>query len=131
MGTDIHGHLQTRSSPRGDWKTVAKLPDKRNYQRFWTLAGVRYGEGEPISEPRGLPPSLGYYDFDLLDTGNRKVQSSVFDDHSQSWLFVDEILASEQKEYLGQDFLDWLTVCKKVYGWYGEDELRIVFGFDS
>jgi hypothetical protein len=115
MGTDIHLYVETRDR-RGVWSAV-KLPapdgheewhdgyrgwDKRYYDVFSILAGVRNGHGFagiptgagfiPISEPRGLPPDLSVT-FRSDPAVLEDERTPDIGEHSFSWLLLSELLA--------------------------------------
>ena len=137
MGTDIHGVLQVRQY--GKWWTECDIHGDRNYTLFAVLADVRNRyDLTPISEPRGWPE-----DFECKEWNHES--NSMGDrwlgDHSFSWLSVRELLewsgwdvsiqyedkAIPLRESCGV-FLAWLNYASAIAG---EDEARIVFGFDS
>lgn len=66
MGADIHGAVERQKA--GRWTFAQKLDLDRNYVLFGILAGVRYGDVQPIASPRGLPAdrdrSADYYEGD-------------------------------------------------------------------
>ncbi len=100
MGTDIHGVFQRRDKSTGKWCDVpSDYQQKRHYQLFAVLAGVRNGYGvaglptgrivTPIAEPRGTP-------IDFAMTRANKTELWL-GNHSYSWLTGDEMLAWFEK----------------------------------
>lgn len=114
MGCDIHGVFQAKRN--GKWADIENPYDeRRHYQLFAVLAGVRNGLGfagtptggqvTPISEPRGFPDdfevdgeSHPIEDLRQMSAWSRKYFSKEdrfevwMGDHSHSWLTADEIL---------------------------------------
>lgn len=116
MGCDIHGVLQTRyktdSGEPNEWYNACEIERGRNYTLFSILADVRNGiEGQPgyippIAQPRGWPddfklekviqpkyPEEGEDDGVYVDYGRGSVTFCIGDDHSNSWLTIEELRA--------------------------------------
>lgn len=100
MGTDIHIYAEVRKN--GKWeRTLAPVPDDRDYWSFALLAGVRNGHGfagcdlgdpvNPISEPRGIPYDTTIRSTDTLEWGDPNY--CWLGDHSFSWCLLSEIFA--------------------------------------
>lgn len=114
MGTDIHGVFQKRTAT--DWEDVpSKYDERRHYQLFAVLAGVRNGYGfagtptgeavTPISDPRGIPADFRM-DGETHPVASRELMGRRaqyhaqgepveiwMGDHTHSWLTGAEILA--------------------------------------
>lgn len=150
MGCDIHLVIEYRTKQQEPWLLLrTPIPSKyaseegverdllsdcllrdRSYSFFGILAGVRAVEGEPISEPRGLPVDMSDGLRDLLGK-----KEWVLGDHSFSWLTFDEIHGHPRYHEIEVAYPLWYwlidsIVCEMGYRLSGYD-FRIVFGFDS
>lgn len=116
MGTDIHGVFQGHDKATGQWRDVASnYEQRRHYQLFAVLAGVRNGYGfagiptgeavTPIAEQRGLPADFAMdgdshpiATLEHMDPVRRQYHSAdkalnvLMGDHSHSWLTGSEML---------------------------------------
>ena len=112
MGTDIHSMWQKKTEK--GWEDIENpYKERRHYQLFAVLAGVRNGYGcagcptgeavEPISEPRGLPDDFDVYggmhpinSIEFVPEEDREWYEDRLEvwmgDHSYSWLTADEML---------------------------------------
>ena len=99
MGCDIYSLVEVKDPSTGKWNKVGDIflevdsTDKytddpfcwRSYGLYGFLANVRnYSECEPISEPKGVPENLSTEGQSLFQEG--------IDDHSHSWLTLQELL---------------------------------------
>lgn len=119
MGTDIHGIFQKRT-PAGWVDVTTDYDERRDYQLFSVLAGVRNGYGfagvptgevvQPTDKPRGLPADFPIDGKDahpvttveLMGWRSKHHEEGEkvevwMGDHSHSWLTGAEILAWAEK----------------------------------
>jgi hypothetical protein len=161
MGCDIHSVIQVRrvSEPleEGSWKTIGEGLEERNYQVFGILADVRNARGlMPISRPRGFPEDfsavslMADYAEEILGLYGKTVYQDypeckyhLVNDktfymglHSFSYLTAKELLKYKWDrvpwEYGFPIDLSCLILrLKELADQYGDENVRMVFGFDS
>ena len=154
MGCDIHSFAERRNKDTNKWEVVKdcvtssdfrreyykKEKDSspfgwRNYLTFGFLAGVRYRNIEPISEPKGLPDDLSK---EVLDEYN----SLRLDAHSASYLTLRELVEFDyDKSCTGDDYPNetYRDVLNDLFFVHLEDlktlgdldDVRVVFWFDN
>jgi hypothetical protein len=150
MGTDIHPYVEVRRN--GKWHLVTddlfyagsdrwtNQPFKeRDYTMFGLFAGVRSGEVDPISEPRGLPEDVS---AEVRDQPGAEPHPADWGWHTHSWLTLAEVQSVDYdqpvmgwaggheplREYLG----DWYRRDLDALANLGDpSDVRIVFWFDS
>lgn len=99
MGCDIHVYAEYRKKNSYKWEAdpihkiteeddhymyVESLPDGgRDYSFFYALAGVRYGDIEPIIAPRGVPD-------DVSDRIKTAIDLYGPDGHSHTYFSLEE-----------------------------------------
>lgn len=148
MGCDIHLSIEYRTKQDRPWTLLSTpIPDRyepggttdllsdilldgRSYALFGILAGVRMRDGDPISEPRGLPNDMS------VELEKRiKADETWLGDHSFSWLTFREIHEHSRFWEIKEIYPLWFWMIKGVVeetGWLLKGyEFRVVFGFDS
>lgn len=122
MGCDVH--LAVEALQHGRWWFEGCTNVDRNYALFGEMAGVREEGSHVFSEPRGLPD-------DVATLTTLYLTEFAIADHSFSWLSARELLsvADPQKGIPGS--MPLFHVVRGYCAAYGEQYIRVVFGFDS
>lgn len=139
MGCDIHPYAEVRIN--GRWtRSLAKIPDDRDYIAFAFLADVRNYKTDPpitpVSSPRGLPDDCVTIDNGLSYHDHVRVWLGY---HSLSWLTLAELKAADltvpvtldetKPLYLAAPLLPRIIMALSELG--SPDDVRLIFGFDS
>jgi hypothetical protein len=138
MGCDIHATLEydkwnlKRLDEPKYWISFAKDIDiDRGYYLFGILAGVRNGDINPISEPKGVPDDASYKFM-------KEYEEWGADAHTPSWvsykelndwkLKTGEFEFDPESDFKKEDFFKVMEILAKQYG---EENVRLVFFFDN
>lgn len=123
MGTDIHGWVERKVDEK--WVSECELTDlgeRRNYERFAVLAGVR-GDGP---KPLGAPA-------DIADTTQLHLEGWGVDAHSCSWLSLADATSIFLATTYGLSQYDQKYPSDAFFGVEPNEnyERRLVFWFDN
>ena len=127
MGCDIHGWVEEKKDD--NWIAILPLEnDRRNYERFNKLAGVR---GDSDKHPLGIPD-------DISDTAKYWIDSWGRDGHSHSYMNLQKALLifveTESGDGVEAEFpmSDHFGIEDEIVGYSSSDrELRLIFWFDN
>ena len=153
MGCDIHMQVEYRTKIDGTmqwcngslyevnkyhdsypdepkYKRICLINERRNYNLFGLLAGVRNYYIKPIASPRGFPN-------DASKSITEKYNSCRIHAHSASWLTLAELMnaARSHPDLLNDLVAELHTYFHRVFPnpapLITANELRIVFWFDN
>ncbi|MCM8832449.1 MAG: hypothetical protein NC816_00775 [Candidatus Omnitrophica bacterium] len=144
MGCDIHCIVEVYNKDSGEWEYLApdgrwsffltkdtayysSIYDKRNYQLFGALAGVRGDPYDDYSTPIGWPKNMSSYAEKLIQDENY---------HSHSYFTLRELLEwklwRDKKFIYSNDITDFYISCVAEMMLLGDpDEVRLLIMFDN
>jgi hypothetical protein len=126
MGCDIHAMIEYRYAKGKAWFVAATaLSIGRYYELFGYLAGVR-DDVTPLAEPRGFPTN-SCYSLTVKDIEKDESQWNFWGDHTASWLTAKEL--KKLKPKFKKD--PWYKCVVAYAKRYGDENVRLVFNFDS
>lgn len=155
MGCDIHCYIETKRHSEDKWKALpvfstayTSVPELvspyggRDYELFGWLTGgvVRSNTDTPLCAPKGLPVDVSqevsdcymmwggaYHSASYFTIAELK--TALYDTPKKIKVFDDKI-KNELRPRI-KHFIRVLEIFADSCGWYDDDEVRVVFWFDS
>jgi hypothetical protein len=131
MGCDLHAMVYSDEGYGPE--AVVSFNEPRDYRLFWSMAGVRYGEGEPVAPPRGLPDYCKPNDECYVQ--GPSYGDFWIGDHSYSWLTPDEfaeaLKRAEGPEPYKRDPIYYAVLALMRSLAEQGQRTTLVFGFDN
>lgn len=138
MGCDIRGGYEAHRKVFKDddrenwrhWKYAGEIDPERRYNSWYAIAGVRYGEVEPIWAGRGLPVGEGNTDeWEASEANLSMLECDGDNAHSTTWVRLDEMKAANLPE-LFKWYIEEMEIIRNAYN-LTDRQVRMICWFDN